>query len=85
MATVAELLDQLENGETTLDDVVAEFAFVEWPEFDRKTTLDEIEADPDPTPDPPGGFALVAQAFADGRIDQDQYGTLATAFAEAQQ
>jgi hypothetical protein len=84
MATVAELLTQLENGETTADDVAKEFAFVEWPEeADRAETLDEVEADPDPRPATPGGFEEVSQAYADGRIDDAAYETLAQAYAEA--
>lgn len=83
MATVSELLDQLANGETTPEDVAKEFAFVEWPETDRAETLSEIEADPDPQPDEPGGFALVSQAYADGRIDDATYATLAQGYADA--
>jgi len=84
MATVAELLTQLENGETTAEDVAREFAFVEWPqEPDRPETLDEAEADPDPRPVTPGGFELVSQAYADGRIDDAAYATLAQAYTEA--
>lgn len=83
MATVAELLTQLENGEITADDMAKEFAFVEWPEVNRAETLDDIEADPDPAPDPPGSFALVSQAYADGRIDDAAYATLAQGYADA--
>lgn len=85
MATVAELLDQLDNGEITAEDVAGEFAFVEWPEVNRAETLEEIETDPDPVPDEPGGFALVSQAYADGRIDDAVYATLAQGYADAQQ
>jgi hypothetical protein len=84
MATVTELLAQLENGETTADDVAKEFAFVEWPdEPDRPETLDEVEGDPDPSPVAPGGFEEVSTAYADGRIDDAAYATLAQAYAEA--
>lgn len=85
MATVKELLEQLENGEITVDEVAGEFAFVEWPQVDRKSTLEQIEADPDPDVPPEGGFIEVSQAYADGRIDDTQYATLATAYNEAQQ
>jgi hypothetical protein len=84
MATVAELLTQLENGEIDVDGAAREFAFVEWPdEPERAETLDEAEADPDPRPVAPGGFELVSQAYADGRIDDADYATLAQAYAEA--
>jgi hypothetical protein len=84
MATVAELLTQLENGEITIDEMVTEFAFVEWPdEPERPETLDEVEADPDPRPVAPGGFEEVSKAYADGRIDDAAYEKLAAAYAEA--
>jgi hypothetical protein len=84
MATVTELLTQLENGEITADDAAREFAFVEWPdEPDRPETLDEAEADPDPEPFTPGGFEEVSKAYADGRIDDATYEALAKAYAEA--
>lgn len=84
MATVAELLTQLENGEITVDEMAGEFAFVEWPdEPERPETLDEVEADPDPRPVTPGGFELVSQAYADGRVDDAAYATLAQAYADA--
>lgn len=84
MATVTELLTQLENGEATAEDVAREFAFVEWPdEPDRPETLDEVEADPDPHPVAPGGFEEVSAAYADGRIDDATYATLTQAYAEA--
>jgi hypothetical protein len=84
MATVTELLAQLENGEVTADDVAKEFPFVEWPpEPDRAETLDEVEADPDPRPFAPGGFEEFSKAYADGRIDDATYATLAAAYAEA--
>lgn len=85
MATVTELLTQLENGEITAEDMAKEFAFVEWPEQDRAETLDEIESDPDPEPDVPGGFAVISRAYADGRIDDAAYATLAQGFADAQE
>lgn len=84
MATVTELLTQLENGEITAEEAGQEFAFVEWPEEpDRPETLDEVEGDPDPRPFTPGGFEEVSKAYADGRIDDATYSTLAQAYAEA--
>ena len=83
MATVKELLEQLENGEIDTAGVATEFAFMEWPQAERRSTLDEIEADPDPAIEPDDGFPLVAQAFADGRIDEATYSELAKAHADA--
>lgn len=84
MATVTELLDQLEQGEISTDDAAREFAFVEWPEEpDRPETLDETEGDPDPRPVAPGGFEEVSAAYSDGRIDDATYEALAKAYAEA--
>lgn len=84
MATVTELLAQLESGEVSAEDAARELAFVEWPdEPDRPETLDEVEADPDPRPATPGGFEEVSKAYAEGRIDDAAYETLATAYAEA--
>lgn len=85
MATVAEVLDQLETGEITIDDAAGEFAFIDWPEPQQRATLEEIEADPDPDVPDDGGFFLVSQAYSDGKIDDAQYETLAKAYADAQQ
>lgn len=85
MATAAELLDQLLNGETTAADIATqEFPFVDWPEpRERATTLAEVEANPDPEPFEPGGFEVFAQAYADGKITEPDYTVLAQGYADA--
>lgn len=84
MATAAELLDQLLNGETTADEIATkEFPFVEWPEpRERAKTLDEVEANPDPEPFEPGGFEIFAQAYTDGKIAEPDYTVLAQGYAD---
>lgn len=71
--TVTETLAALERGELTTEQVAAEFADRSWSAPAGKTTLAEIETDPDPTPSPPDSFADVELAYVIGKIDANQY------------
>jgi hypothetical protein len=74
MTTVTEVLDRLATGETTTEQAAAEFAAMTWPApSSRKTTLAQIQADPDPEPARPGSFAEVEQAMVNGDITAEQY------------
>ena len=85
MATVREVLDQLIEGEITTEEAADEFAFIDWPDPVRKTTVEEIERDPDPAVPDDGGFFAVTEAYSVGQLDDAQYAALAEAYAESRQ
>lgn len=87
MSDVTDQLDALINGETDLDTVAQAFRVRAWPRRTRTETSDATDLfrldSQDPEEDPAGAFSEVGGYHAMGRIDDEQYGVLAVAAAEA--
>jgi len=79
------VLDWLEHGRITTEQASARIARMSFPVPEDKTVHDQQSADVNGDPDvpEPGSFHAVSDAFAAGRIDQEQYAALAQAAAEA--
>ena len=85
---VAELLDALEEGRLTLDEVAQRFRVRKWPRRQHQapaTYLEMAAAElQDPDPHIPGSYDDVAAAYHQKRISRDQFRVLSEAVAEAQ-
>lgn len=85
---VVDLLDALNRGDMTLDEVAQRFRERAWPRHrhPRPTTFMELAAAELEDPDPyiPGSYDDVAAAFHQGRLTDAEYSVLAKAIAEAQ-
>lgn len=81
------ILDWLEHGRITTEQAAARVRAMRFTELEDKTVHAQQYADlnGDPHVPEPGSFFAVSDAFAAGRIDQDQYAALAQAAAEAVQ
>ena len=81
------VLDWLEHGRITAEQAAARIARMSFPAPADKTVYAQQHADihGDPEVPEPGSFHAVSDAFAAGRIDQEQYAALAKAAAEAMQ
>ena len=83
---VNDLIEALQNGTMSLEEVAEEFRQRSWPgrPMPRPTSYLELAtaAISDPEPDPPGSFSEVASAYARGKIDRTQYSVLSEAAAE---
>ena len=79
------ILDWLEHGRITTAQAAARIARMSFPAPEHKTVYAQQHADVhgDPEVPEPGSFHAVSDAFAAGRIDQEQYAALAKAAAEA--
>ena|SRR5579859_6687593 len=85
---VRELLDALNNGTLTLDDVAQRFRVRRWPSRDepplvshREVAVSELN---DPDPYVAGSYDDVVAAYDLGRLTDEQYTVLVAAIAEAQ-
>jgi hypothetical protein len=85
---VKELLDALNAGTVTLDEVVARFKVRRWPRRQRNdptSYLDMAAAElQDPDPYIPSSFDDVAAAYHQKKITRDQFRALSEAVAYAQ-
>ena len=85
---VTELLNALQSGDMTLDEVALKFRHRRWPR--RRLTHDESRSDigarelEDPDPYVPGSYDDVAAAYNQNRITSDQFRALSEAIAESQ-
>lgn len=79
------IVDWLANGRITTEQAAARLRDFPFPAPPEKTARqNQLEdANGDPEPDLPGSFSAVIDAFAQGRIDAEQYAALAQAAAEA--
>jgi hypothetical protein len=82
---LSAILDWLEHGRITTEQAAARVRGMTFGVPEGKTVHARQQADVngDPEPPVPGSFFAVSDAFAAGRIDQDQYAALAKAAAEA--
>jgi folate-dependent tRNA-U54 methylase TrmFO/GidA len=85
---VAELLDALHAGTLTTEDVAERFKVRKWPRRRREALDAHAEILAGETSDPdvyvPGSFDDVMAAFAQQKIDREQFRILSEAVAEAQ-
>lgn len=80
--SAGHVLDQLIAGRISTEDAAAAFSDMDWPPpAPRARTLADVESDPDPRAAQPGDFAMVSQAYTDGKITLGQYEALANAVA----
>lgn len=79
------VLDWLEQGRITTEQAAARIRAMPLKSPPDKTDFAERaeDANGDPEVPQPGSAFAISDAFADGRIDQDQYAALAQAAAEA--
>lgn len=79
------ILDWLEHGRITTEQAAARIRSMDFPVPEDKSAHQgrRDDATGDPEPPEPGAFFAVSDAFAAGRIDQDQYAALAEAAVAA--
>jgi hypothetical protein len=84
---VNDLLNALNDGSLTVDEVAARFRSRSWPRRDPAptTTYAEIATAElqDPDPYTPGSFDDVTAAYHRGDLSEEQYDILAAAMAES--
>lgn len=84
---VAHLLDALQNGSMTLDEVAEQFRHRSWPHHMRPRPSSYLEMAEAEQEDPdlyiPGSYDDVVAAYDRGRLTDTQYETLVNAIAEA--
>jgi hypothetical protein len=82
---IQAILDWLEHGRITTEQAAARVRAMTFPAPAEKTAYARQleDASGDHQAPQPGSFFAVSDAFAAGRIDQDQYKVLAEAAAEA--
>jgi len=84
---VRDLLDALNAGTMTLEEVAQRFRTRKWPDRAEPSTASRIELAAeleDPDPYIPGSYDDVVAAYDLGRLSDDQYAVLAEAIAEGQ-
>lgn len=86
-ARIQAILDWLERGRITTEQAAARIRAMSFsvPEDKTPFAVQHADAAGDHHAPEPGSFFAVSDAFAQGRIDQDQYAALAKAAAEAMQ
>jgi hypothetical protein len=81
---VSEVIAALQDGQMTVEEAAEDFRGRDWPTTPPAPTVNGIiDERADPEVEPSGSFSEVEQAFVEGRLDQETYGTLAEAAAEA--
>jgi hypothetical protein len=84
---VTHLIEALQNGTMSLDEVAQRFRARSWPRTRGPKPQSPLEralaAEADPDPLIPGSFDEVAAAYHRGDLSLDDYRTLAEAAAEA--
>lgn len=85
---VTELLNALQEGTMTLDEVAQRFTERSWPQRDRHEQASYLEMAAaelqDPDPYIPGSFDDVAAAYHQKKISREQFRVLSEAVAEAE-
>lgn len=84
-ARLQAILSWLEHGRITTEQAAARVKAMRFPPAEPPTVHDQQYGDlnGDPRVPQPGSFFAVSDAFAAGKIDQEQYTALAQAAAEA--
>lgn len=84
---VARMIDALQSGEMSLDEVAQQFRERSWPRNPRQEARDYLEmaaaAQQDPEPYVPGSFDDVVAAYDQGKITDTEYTVLSEAVAES--
>ena len=84
---VARMIDALQSGEMTLDEVAQRFRERSWPRMPIQETRSYLEmaaaAQQDPEPYIPGSFDDVVAAYDLGKITDSEYTVLSEAVAES--
>jgi hypothetical protein len=84
---VARMIDALQSGEMSLDEVAQRFRERSWPRMPRPETKSYLEmaaaAQQDPEPYIPGTFDDVVAAYDQGKISDAEYTVLSAAVAES--
>lgn len=84
---VTTMIDSLQSGEMSLDEVAQRFRERSWPRMPRREPRSYIEmaaaAQQDPEPYIPGSFDDVVAAYDLGKITDAEYAVLAEAVAES--
>jgi hypothetical protein len=84
---VARMIDALQSGEMSLDEVAQRFRERSWPRTPRQEPTSYLEmataAQQDPEPYIPGSFDDVVAAYDQGKITDAEYATLSEAVAES--
>jgi hypothetical protein len=87
MSDVSELLESLQNGTMSLDEVARRFRERSWPRRRKSPPETYLElaaaAQQDPEVYISGSFDDVAEAHQNGRITDEQYTVLSEAVAES--
>ena len=86
-STITALIDELQSGTMSLDEVAQKFREYSWPRTGRSDPQTYLEmaanAQRDPEPDVPGSFDDVVAAYDRGDLTRVQYRKLAEAAAES--
>jgi hypothetical protein len=84
---VAKMIDALQRGEMSLDEVAQRFRERSWPRTPRHEPRSYLEmaaaAQQDPEPYVPGSFDDVVAAYDVGKITDAEYAVLSEAVAES--
>jgi hypothetical protein len=84
---VARMIDALQSGEMSLDEVAQRFRERSWPRTPRQEPRSYLEmataAQQDPEPYVPGSFDDVVAAYDQGKITDAEYAVLSEAVAES--
>ena len=84
---VTRMIDALQSGEMSLDEVAQRFRERSWPRTPRQEPRSYIEmaaaAQQDPEPYIPGSFDDVVAAYDLGKITDTEYAVLSEAVAES--
>lgn len=84
---ITRMIDALQSGEMSLDDVAQRFRKRSWPRASRQEPRSYIEmataAQQDPEPYIPGSFDDVVAAYDLGKITDAEYAVLSEAVAES--
>jgi hypothetical protein len=84
---VARMIDALQSGEMSLDEVAQQFRERSWPRAPRQDPSSYLEmasaAQQDPEPYIPGSFDDVVAAYDQGKITDTEYAVLSEAVAES--
>jgi hypothetical protein len=84
---VARMIDALQSGEMSLDEVAQRFRERSWPRTPRQEPRSYLEmataAQQDPEPYIPGSFDDVVAAYDQGKITDAEYAALSEAVAES--
>lgn len=84
---IKELIAALRSGTMSLDEVAQRFRERTWPRREAASSTNYLElaasAQKDPEPDIPGSFDEVDAAYEQGKLNDDEYDTLAAAMSDS--